>query len=339
MEHHNELQRTIDNLVSPRKGLLAADESHPTIAKRFAAIDLEPTEENRRAYRSLLLTTPGINEFISGVILFEETVGQLNSAGDPLVHVLETQGIVPGVKVDKGKGPLPNAPGDMITHGLDGLEDRLDRYREQGIRFAKWREVYPISDQNPTSLGLEANAEVLARYAAACQQAGIVPIVEPEVLRDGTHDMGRCEAVHEAVLESVFRALRRHGVTLEHMLLKPAMITPGEGHDASATPEEVAEATLRLLTRCVPAAVPGVNFLSGGQTPVEATRNLNALNVGAGNVPWRLSFSYGRALQEPVLNAWKGRELNAEVAQQAFLLRAGLNSAACEGAYSSVMEA
>lgn len=338
MGPYSALQRTIEQLAAPGKGLLAADESHSTIAKRFATIDLEPTEENRRAYRSLLLTTPGISEFISGVILFEETLSQLSDDGRSLVKVLEAESIVPGVKVDKGKGSLPNAPGDMITYGLDGLEERLAAHRESGIRFAKWREVYPITDHNPTHLGLEANAEVLARYAAVCQQEGIVPVVEPEVLREGSHDMARGEEVNAAVLESVFRALRRHKVVLEHMLLKPAMVTPGDTDSPAATPEEVAEATLRVLMRCVPASVPGIVFLSGGQTPEEATANLNAINQRVSRAPWRLSFSYGRALQSPVLEAWKGRKEQATAAQQAFLTRAKLNSAACTGSYNGLME-
>lgn len=333
-----DLDKTITDLVVPGKGILAADESHPTIAKRFQGIGLESTEENRRAYRSLLFTTPGASDFISGVILFEETLGQSRDDGTTLVETLSSQGIVPGVKVDKGKGPLPNAPGDMITFGLDGLQERLVQAREQGARFAKWREVYPITDTNPTALGLEANAEMLARYAAACQAEGIVPIVEPEVLIDGDHDMDRCEVVTEAVLHSVFQALVRHKVVLEQMILKPGMITPGKDNAHKASPEQVAEATLRVLKRCVPVAVPSINFLSGGQSPEEATLNLDAINRMAGNVPWLISFSYGRALQQPVIETWKGQREQVEAAQQAYYKRAKLNGAACKGQYSANME-
>ena len=333
-----DLERTIAEMVVSGKGILAADESHPTIAKRFEGIGLESTEENRRSYRSLLFTTPGISEFISGVILFEETAGQSREDGKSLVETLHEQRIVPGVKVDKGKGPLPNAPGDMITYGLDGLQERLAHYRDQGARFAKWREVYPITDRNPTALGLRANAEMLARYAAACQAEAVVPIVEPEVLIDGDHDMARCEAVNEAVLHSVFEALARHKVVLEHMILKPGMVTPGKDHGDKASPEQVAEATLRVLRRCVPVAVPSINFLSGGQSPEEATLNLDAINRAAGNAPWLLSFSYGRALQQPVIDAWKGQSGQVEVAQKAFYHRAKLNGAACLGQYREVVE-
>lgn len=338
MSMNADLGKTVAAIAVPGKGILAADESHPTIAKRFEKIGLESTQENRRAYRSLLFTTPEVSNFISGVILFEETVGQTREDGTSLVETLSRQGIVPGVKVDKGKGPLPNAPGDMITYGLDGLQERLAHYREQGARFAKWREVYPISDTNPTGLGLEANAEMLARYAAVCQAEGIVPIVEPEVLMDGAHDMARCEAVTEAVLQAVFQALARHRVTLEHMILKPGMVLPGKDSGSKASPEQVAEATLRVLKRCVPAAVPGINFLSGGQSPEQATLNLDAINRQAENVPWLISFSYGRALQEPVIETWKGREDQVEAAQRAFYQRAKLNSAACRGQYTEAME-
>lgn len=338
MSIQNKLEKTIADMIVPGKGLLAADESDPTIAKRFQAVDLESTEESRRAYRSLLFTTPGASEYISGVILFEETVSQRLDDGTPLPETLSQQGIVPGVKVDKGKGPLPNASGDMITYGLDGLQERLAEYREQGARFAKWREVYPITDHNPTQLGLEANAEMLARYAAACQAEGIVPIVEPEVLMDGDHDMARCEAVNQAVLHSVFHSLYRHKVVLEHMILKPGMITPGKDHDHKASPEQIAEATLRVLMRCVPAAVPGIVFLSGGQSPEDATLNLDAINRMADNAPWLLSFSYGRALQNPVISTWKGQEDQVSAAQQAYYKRAKLNSAATLGKYTADME-
>lgn len=333
-----ELEAVIEGMVQPGKGILAADESAPTIAKRFAAIDVESTEENRRSYRSMLFTTPGLGEFISGVILFEETLAQLSDDGTPLPEILANQGIVPGIKVDKGLVPLPNAPGDKITRGLDGLEERLQQYKTQGARFAKWREVYPVSDRNPTALGIEANAEMLARYAAVCQSGGFVPIVEPEVLIDGDHDIERSAEVIEAVLHSVYHALYRHGVVLELTVLKPSMVTPGKDHPTPASPEQVAEATVKVFRRSVPAAVPGINFLSGGQTPVEATANLNAMNALFPDAPWELSFSYGRALQEPALKAWQGNPVNTAATREALYRRARLNGAARRGEYTASME-
>jgi len=338
MSIQTELQSTISDLVVKGKGILAADESHPTLAKRFKAINVESTEESRRVYRSLLLTTPGLNEFISGVILFEETLGQKTDGGKSLPQVVTDQGIVPGIKVDKGTLQLPNASGDLITQGLDGLAERLTGYKEQGARFAKWREVYSISSNNPTRLGIDANAEVLARYAAICQSLGVVPIVEPEVLLDGTHTIERCFEVTEAVQHAVFQALFRHRVELEYMVLKPSMIVPGKDAQRKVTPEEIAEKTLIQLRRSVPAAMPGINFLSGGQTPEEATANLNALNAMDGNSPWQLSFSYGRALQQPVLQIWQGKPENAKVAQNALYKRAKLNGFARYGKYSTEME-
>ena len=334
MDTLTELQQTIQDMVDDKRGILAADESAPTIAKRFAAINVESNEENRRNYRSLLLSTPELGKYISGVILFEETLGQQSTDGTPLADVAWKQGIVPGIKVDKGKGPLPGAPGDVITYGLDGLADRLQGYKAQGARFAKWREVYNISDINPTPLGLSANAEMLARYAAVCQSVGIVPIVEPEVLMDGTHDIERCAVVTEEVLHSVFHALHQHHVTLEHMLLKPNMVVPGKDL-RTADPDEVATATLKVLRRAVPAAVPSINFLSGGQGPEEATRNLNAINIQGANDPWQLSISYGRALQQPALHAWQGKAENATATQEALLNRAKLNSLARQGQYKN----
>ena len=278
MSIDEQLQATIRVLVQKGKGILAADESAPTIAKRFQAVGVESTEETRRAYRSLLLTAPGLGEFLSGVILFEETLGQQADDGTPLPRAAERQGIVPGVKVDKGKIALASAPGDMVTQGLDGLAERLDTYRAQGARFAKWREVYPITDRNPTALGIQANAEMLARYAAVCQEQAMVPIVEPEVLLDGDHSLQRCAEVTEAVLHAVFHALHRHKVKLEWMLLKPSMVLPGKASADKAAPEEVARESLKVLRRTVPAAVPSINFLSGGQTAERATANLNAMN-------------------------------------------------------------
>ena len=323
--------------MDDHRGILAADESHPTIAKRFEPYKVEPGEETRRTWRSLLLTTPNLGEFISGVIMFEETLTQKDDSGTDLVEVAWRQKIVPGIKVDKGTGPLTGAPGDLITRGLDGLGERLAAYKTQGARFAKWREVYPVTATNPTRLGCQANAEVLARYAAICQESGVVPIVEPEVLMDGDHDIDRCAAVTEQVLDAVFNALRLHRVSLELMLLKPNMVLPGKSC-RQAEPEEVAEATLKVLRRAVPAAVPGINFLSGGQSPEEATANLNAINKLSGKAPWQLSISYGRALQQPALHAWNGEARNREAAQQALLMRARLNSIARKGEYDSSMD-
>lgn len=338
MNTTRELQQTIEDIVDERRGILAADESGPTIKKRFDAIHVESSEDNRRAYRSLLLSTPSLGDYISAVILFEETLGQDDDKHVLLPELAWSQKIVPGVKVDKGNGPLAGAAGDLITYGLDGLTERLEGYKKQGARFAKWREVYPITSHNPTRLGIRANAEVLARYAAVCQEVGIVPIVEPEVLMDGEHDVNRCAVVTEQVLHAVFYALHLHNVSLEHMILKPNMVLPGKGC-RRADPQEVAEATLKVLRRTVPAAVPSINFLSGGQCPEEATANLNAVNQICGNAPWQLSISYGRALQQPVLQAWQGNSENTQVAQQALLKRAHLNSLARQGNYSAAMEA
>jgi len=337
MSIKDQLQATVEAVVQKGKGILAADESSPTIAKRFKAIGVESTEEHRRRYRNLILATPGLGEFISGVILFEETLGQQADDGTPLPALAAQQGIVPGIKVDKGKLPLANAPGDEITQGLDGLEQRLEGYKKQGARFAKWRDVYHISETNPSRLAIEANAEVLARYAAICQAQGIVPIVEPEVLIDGDHSIDRCADVTEAVLHEVFHALHRHRVVLEHMLLKPNMVIPGKTQAHKASPEEVAAQTVRVFRRTVPAAVPSINFLSGGQTPQEATANLNAMNCLPPQC-WELSFSYGRALQEPALQAWKGDSSNAESTQAALYGRAKLNGAARRGGYNPAME-
>ena len=338
MDINEELQATIRDLVQKGKGILAADESLPTITKRFKAVGVESTEENRRAYRTLLLTTPGVGEFLSGVILFEETLGQKADDGTPLLLAAQRQGIVPGIKVDKGTVALAGAPGDLVTQGLDGLAERLKTYKAHGARFAKWREVYPITEHNPTALGIETNAAVLARYAAVCQEQGIVPIVEPEVLLDGDHSLARCAEVTEAVLHAVFHALHRHHVALEWMLLKPNMVLPGKEHSRKAGPEEVARETVKVLRRTVPAAVPSINFLSGGQSPEQATANLNAMNGLLPQAPWEVSFSYARALQEPVLDAWRGKRENVAAAQRVFLFRARLNGAARQGRYRADME-
>ena len=337
MSIQDELQTTVAAMVQKGKGILAIDESSPTIAKRFKAIDVESTEENRRAYRSLILSTPDLGEFISGVILFEETLEQNSDEGISLPELCVQQGIVPGIKVDKGKLPMANTSGDEITQGLDGLEQRLKAYKKLGARFAKWRNVYHIAEMLPSRLAIDANAEVLARYAAICQSQGIVPIVEPEVLIDGDHSLNRCSEVSEVVFHELFHSLHQHHVVLEHIILKPNMMISGNRNLQKVTPEEVAEQTIRVLRRTVPSAVPSINFLSGGQTPEEATANLNTLNQ-LGQQPWELSFSYGRALQEPALQAWRGDASNTQKTQAALYQRARLNGAARYGKYTTAME-
>ena len=331
------LQSIAKRLVAPGKGILAADESFPTIEKRFKSINLPSTEENRRAYREVLFTTKGVGEFISGVILFDETIRQKTRDGRPFVQVLEEQGIIPGIKVDNGAKAMANFPGEKITEGLDGLRDRLKEYRGLGARFAKWRAVITISEGIPTQTCIDANAEALARYAALCQEGDLVPIVEPEVLMDGAHTIERHFEVTEQTLRSVFRALAEHRVALEGMLLKPNMVLSGKECPQQASVQEVAEATVRCMRRVVPAAVPGLVFLSGGQTDQQATEHLNAMNR-LPDLPWQLSFSYGRALQAPVLKAWKGDAANVAAAQQAFYHRAWCNSKARFGDYTEAME-
>jgi fructose-bisphosphate aldolase class I len=331
------LQSIAKRLVAPGKGILAADESFPTIEKRFKSINLPSTEENRRAYREVLFTTKGVGEFISGVILFDETIRQKTRDGRPFVQVLEEQGIIPGIKVDNGAKAMANFPGEKITEGLDGLRDRLKEYRGLGARFAKWRAVITIGEGIPTQTCIDANAEALARYAALCQEGDLVPIVEPEVLMDGPHTIERHFEVTEQTLRSVFRALAEHRVALEGMLLKPNMVLSGKECPQQASVQEVAEATVRCMRRVVPAAVPGLVFLSGGQTDQQATEHLNAMNR-LPDLPWQLSFSYGRALQAPVLKAWKGDAANVAAAQQAFYHRAWCNSKARFGDYTEAME-
>ena len=337
MQYLTELETTIHDMVQKGRGVLAADESAPTVAKRFKAIDVESTEENRLAWRRLLVTTKGLGQYISGIILFEETLEQKTDKGDTIPAAAWSQNIVPGIKVDKGKTPLALSAGDLITQGLDGLAERLRIYKTQGARFAKWREVYAIGEHVPTIHGIESNAEMLARYAAVCQAEGLVPIVEPEVLMDGDHDINRHAEVTEAVQHAVFHALYRHHVALELMILKPNMILPGQDC-RRAQPDEVAEVTLKVLRRTVPAAVPSINFLSGGQDPEEATANLNAINQQAERAPWQLSISYGRALQQTALQAWLGKTENVQVAQQALLKRAKLNHLAMLGEYQTTLE-
>ena len=337
MTNRGELEAVARSLVAPGKGILAAGESAPTIEKRFDSIRLPSTGENRRAYRELLFTSPDIEQFISGVILFDETMRQGARDGTPFPRLLGERGIVPGIKVDAGAKELAGFPGEKITEGLDGLRGRLATYREQGARFAKWRAVIDIGAGIPTSYCLRANAHALARYAALCQEAGIVPVVEPEVLMDGGHAIDRCEEVTTETLSRVYGELASHRVHLEGTLLKPNMVIAGKMCPVQAGAEQVAEATVRTLRRVVPSAVPGIVFLSGGQTPRQATEHLNAMNA-MGTHPWELGFSYGRALQDPVLQAWKGDSANAASAQAAFRRRAKLNGAARYGTYSPAME-
>lgn len=333
-----ELAATIRDLVIPGKGILAADESTGTIAKRFKTIEVECTEENRRRYRELLFTTAEIEKYICGVILYEETLTQKTLGGLTFAQYLQKLGIVPGIKVDKGIIPLSGSPEENITQGLDGLGERLKIYKAQGARFAKWRAVIPVSDTLPTGYGLRANAEALARYASICQAEGIVPIVEPEVLMDGDHSIERCAQVTQKALFKVFNALRHHRVQFEHIILKPNMVVPGIKHQPQACVQEVADATLAVLRRTVPAAVPSINFLSGGQSDEVATAHLNAMNKAKNN-PWYLSFSYGRALQAPALKAWCGQQNNISTAQAALLKRAKLNGTASIGNYTETSEA
>ncbi|HSK36814.1 MAG TPA: class I fructose-bisphosphate aldolase [Actinomycetota bacterium] len=334
----DELAATATALVAPGKGILAADESSGTIAKRFKSIQVESTEDHRRAYRELLFTTEGAAEFISGVILYDETLRQQAADGTPLAEVLARQGIICGIKVDAGTTALAGFPGERITEGLDGLADRLAEYRELGARFTKWRAVITIGEGIPTAGCIWANAEALGRFAACSQEGGLVPIVEPEVLMDGDHPIERCDQVTREVLAEVFAALRRHRVGLDGMLLKPNMVVSGSDCPTQADVDQVARATLACLRDHVPASVPGIVFLSGGQSDQAATAHLNAMNR-LGGAPWQLSFSYGRALQAPALKAWKGEAANAPAAQRAFLHRARLNSAARHGRYSPEMEA
>jgi fructose-bisphosphate aldolase class I len=332
-----ELESIARSLVAPGKGILAADESAPTIEKRFQGIGVPSTEENRRAYREILFTTPGISEFISGVILFDETIRQKAADGTPFAKLLAARGIVPGIKVDSGASALAGFPGEKITEGLDGLRGRLAAYRELGARFAKWRAVIDIGDGIPTRFCLAANAHALARYAALCQEAGLVPIVEPEVLMDGGHTIERCGEVTAETLALVYAELSAHRVRLEETLLKPNMTVPGKKCPVQASVGQVAEATVRTLMGAVPPAVPGIVFLSGGQTPRQATEHLNAMNAMGGH-PWELSFSYGRALQDPVLKTWKGDAANVPAARVAFFHRSKLNGAARFGRYETAME-
>jgi fructose-bisphosphate aldolase class I len=326
------LHATAQALVAPGKGILAADESTGTIKKRFDSINVESTEDRRRAYREMLFTTKGAEEHISGVILYDETIRQTASDGRTLVKVLEDAGVIPGIKVDKGTTKLAKAPDELVTDGLDGLRARLVEYRELGARFAKWRAVMTIGDHIPSTYCLEVNAHALARYAALCQDEGLVPIVEPEVLMDGVHTIERCYQVTCDTLHTVFDALYAQRIEFEGMLLKPNMVLPGKDN-RRADPDEVAGATISCLRTAVPAAVPGIVFLSGGQSDEEATANLSAMNE-RGAHPWELSFSYGRALQAPSLKAWGGADANADAGRAAYLHRAKMNGLARYGRWS-----
>jgi fructose-bisphosphate aldolase class I len=324
----NELHTTAQEIVADNRGILAADESSGTIKKRFDTISLESTEENRRAYRDMLFTTPGLEEHVSGVILYDETIRQSSADGTPFPKLLADKGIIPGIKVDTGAKPLAGAPGETVTEGLDGLRERLEEYVSLGARFAKWRAVITIGDGLPTAYCIHANAHALARYAALCQEQGLVPIVEPEVLMDADNDIETCYGATSRTLHAVF---------LEGMLLKPNMVISGKGSATQASAQEVAEWTIKCFREHVPAAVPGIVFLSGGQSDEQASENLNAINQ-LGPQPWVLSFSYGRALQAPALKAWGGSADNVEAGQSFLALRARCNSAAVAGRYSAEME-
>ncbi|ESR43530.1 hypothetical protein CICLE_v10012049mg [Citrus x clementina] len=331
-KYADELIKNAAYIGTPGKGILAADESTGTIGKRLSSINVENVESNRRALRELLFCTPGALQYLSGVILFEETLYQKTAAGKPFVDVLKEGGVLPGIKVDKGTVELAGTNGETTTQGLDGLAQRCQKYYEAGARFAKWRAVLKIGPNEPSQLAINENANGLARYAIICQENGLVPIVEPEILVDGPHDIKKCADVTERVLAACYKALNDHHVLLEGTLLKPNMVTPGS-EAPKVTPDVIAEHTVRALQRTMPAAVPAVVFLSGGQSEEEATRNLNAMNQLKTKKPWSLSFSFGRALQQSTLKAWAGKEENVQKAQAAFLVRCKANSEATLGTY------
>jgi fructose-bisphosphate aldolase, class I len=334
---HADLERVATAMVAKDKGLLAADESTSTIKKRFDKIGLESTEEHRRAYRDMLFSAPGIAQWISGVILFDETIRQKTRDGVPFPDYLNKLGIIPGIKVDAGAKPLAGFANETITEGLDGLRERMIEYYKLGARFAKWRAVIDIGADFPTRFAIEANAQALARYAAICQEQNIVPIVEPEVLMDGAHTIERCEAVTDEVLSEVFSQLGRHRIHLEGMILKPNMVISGKKCSTQASPEQVAAASVRCLKRHVPPAVPGIMFLSGGQSPADATLHLSLMNK-LGPLPWKLSFSYGRALQDAALAAWGGKPANVAAGQKEFARWSKLNGLATSGSFKAGME-
>jgi fructose-bisphosphate aldolase class I len=333
-----DLESTAKALVADGKGILAADETPTTLTRRFDALTIDSTPDSRRAYREMFFTTPGVAECISGVILQDETIRQKSSTGTPLADVLAQQGVMPGIKVDTGAKPLAGSPGETITEGLDGLRERLQEYHQMGARFAKWRAVIRIGEALPSSTCVHVNAHALARYAALCQEQGLVPIVEPEVLMDGSHTIERCEEVTGHVLLATVHELFGQRVSLEGMLLKPNMVIAGKQCPQQASVEEVAMATLRCLRRHVPAVVPGVVFLSGGQDHLVATMHLNAINRLDGPKPWKLGFSYGRALQDEALHAWHGKHENLQAGQRVFSHRAKCVSAAALGTYTQAME-
>lgn len=334
----HELELTARNLVAPGQGLLAADESSGTMNKRLEKAGIEASDEHRRAYRELLFTTAGLGEYISGAILYDETIRQSTEDGRPLRTVLQDQDIMPGIKVDTGAKPLAGFPEEKVTEGLDGLRDRLNEYADMGARFTKWRAVIGIGEDMPTDTCLDSNAHALARYAALAQEAGLVPVVEPEVLMEGDHSIERCAEVSEETLRRVYDQLADHRVQLEGTLLKPNMVVPGKEAPRQASPEEVVEATLTVCRRTVPAAVPGIVFLSGGQSPQDSTEHLNLMNTTGGEYPWVISFSYARALQGPALETWKGDPANWAAAQKKLAHRARMNSAAATGSYTPDME-
>jgi fructose-bisphosphate aldolase class I len=333
------LTETARRLFADDKGLLAMDESNPTCNKRFARLNIPQTVEARRAYRELIVTTPGLGESISGVILYDETIRQHKQDGTPFLKILADAGILPGIKVDTGAKDLAAHPGEKITEGLDGLRERLKEYFQMGARFAKWRAVIAIGEGIPSRSGIEANAHALARYAALCQEAGLVPMVEPEVLMDGDHTLERCRQVTEEVLRNVFIQLGCQRVLLEGMILKPNMVLPGLACPTQESVDEVADTTMKTLWRTVPAAVPGIAFLSGGQSAELASARLNTLNLRfQTQLPWALGFSFARAIQQPALELWRGEAANVKAAQQALLHRARCNRAARRGEYTAAME-
>jgi fructose-bisphosphate aldolase, class I len=336
-EANDAMRTTARELVAPGRGILAADESTGTIKKRFDSIGIESTEERRRQFRQMLFTTAGVEEYLSGVILYDETIRQTADDGTPFVEVLEKIGVIPGIKVDTGAKPLALFPGETVTEGLDGLRERLADYRELGARFAKWRATIIIGDGTPTDFAILANGHAMARYAALCQEAGIVPIVEPEILMDGAHDIAECESATGRTLDALYEQLRVHRVDLPGTLLKVNMVLPGKGSRNQVSDEEIAEATIRTLVRHVPPEVPGVVFLSGGMSDEQATTRLNEMNR-RGGVPWELSFSYGRALQAPSLKAWGGEPAGVEAGQRALAHRAKMNGLARSGSYSPEKE-
>jgi fructose-bisphosphate aldolase class I len=337
--YEQELIATAKAMVVEGKGILAADESYGTANKRFQKLGIPTTEEMRRAYREMLFTTPGVGEFFSGVILFDETIRQATQDGKPFTQVLTDTGIIPGIKLDMGAKPLAKSPNELVTEGLDGLRDRIAEYYKMGARFAKWRAVITIGEGIPSRRCIEANAHALARYAGLCQEGGLVPIVEPEVLMDGNHTLERSYAVHEEVLKTVFYELHRYDIDLDQMVLKPSMVIPGEECPNPVSVEEVARSTVKCLLDCVPASVPGCAFLSGGQSDELATEHLNAMNkLFKGTLPWHLTFSYGRALQQAAMQTWMGKPENVAAAQKELFRRAQCNSAATLGKYSPEME-